>query len=66
MNYQTKKLLLDTIDFYRLVPINERQSKIDTLKDKLALEHSLNAFFDIAPEYLQAAKIFLRIEKYIN
>jgi len=61
MTSECKKILLDTIDMFEGVPIDERESKVNFIKRQLSQSNSPNCFFDPAQHYVDAAKIFLRI-----
>ena len=62
MNAQCKKLLIDTIEMFKNVAPDKRQDKIEFIKSNLANVNNPNCFFEPAKFYVDAAKIFLRIQ----
>ena len=61
MNYQCKRLLTDTIEQFKLVPISERESKLNFVKRQLLNVNNPDCFFESAEHFVIAAKIFLRV-----
>lgn len=61
MHPQTKKLLIDSIGAFQLVPPDQRECKINFIKKQLGLVDNPNAFFEPSKEYVDAGLIFLRI-----
>ena len=61
MNYQCKILLTDTIEQFKLVPISERESKLNFVKRQLLNVNNPDCFFEPAEHFVIAAKIFLRV-----
>lgn len=61
MNAQTKNLLIRTIDMFKVTYIENRASKIQYIEKMLKYENDPNCFFEPTPEFITAAKIFIRI-----
>lgn len=61
MTTECKRLVRDTLEAFKGIPKEKQQSKVDYIERTLALSESNNCFFEPTPDYINGAKIFLRI-----